>query len=89
MTVYPAATDTSMMRTSRAGPERGCTREAANTVTSAIVDGIVASTFKVIRGGEARVKMIDQNRDDPAALNRRFTTLQSVLAAAVCDRAAP
>lgn len=88
MTVYPAATDTSIMRTSRAGPERGFTRKAADTVTSAIVDGIIASTFKVIRGGEARVKMSDQTRDDPAALNRRFATLQSVLAAAVCDRAA-
>ena len=42
----------------------------------------------VIRGGEARGKMIAMNRDDPAALDACFLYLKSALAEAVRDHLA-
>jgi short-subunit dehydrogenase len=76
LTAYPGATDTPMMRTSHAGLELGITREPASAVADAIVAGIEADSFEVIRGGEARAKMIALNRDDPAALDRRFEAMK-------------
>jgi uncharacterized oxidoreductase len=88
MTVYPGATDTPMMSTSRAGPELGFTREPADAVADAIIAGIEQDTFEVVRGGEARAKMIALNRDDPASLDRRFLELKSALEEAVRDHSA-
>lgn len=88
MTVYPAATDTPMMSSSRAGPELGFTREPARAVAAAVMDGIEQNAFDVIRGGEVRAKMIALNREDPAALDRRFLDLKSALAEAVRDHSA-
>jgi uncharacterized oxidoreductase len=88
MTVYPGATDTPMMRSSRAGPELGFTREPASAVAAAIVEGIEQNAFEVVRGGEARAKMIALNREDPAALDKRFHDLKPALAEAVRDHSA-
>jgi uncharacterized oxidoreductase len=88
MTVYPGATDTPMMRSSRAGPELGFTREPANAVAAAVMEGIEQDAFEVIRGGEARAKMIALNREDPAALDKRFLDLKPALAEAVRDHSA-
>jgi hypothetical protein len=46
------------------------------------------NALEVIRGGEARAKMIALNRDDPAALDRRFVDLKPALAEAVRDHSA-
>ena len=88
MTVYPGATDTPMMRSSRAGPELGFTREPASAVAAAIIEGMERDAFEVIRGGEARAKMIALNREDPAALDKRFVDLKPALAEAVRDHSA-
>ena len=88
MTVYPGATDTPMMRSSRAGPELGFTREPASAVAAAVIEGIEQDAFEVIRGGEARAKMIALNREDPAALDKRFLDLKPALAEAVRDHSA-
>jgi len=88
MTVYPGATDTPMMRSSRAGPELGFTREPAGAVAAAIIEGIEQDAFEVIRGGEVRAKMIALNREDPAALDKRFLDLKPALAEAVRDHSA-
>jgi short-subunit dehydrogenase len=88
MTVYPAATDTPMMSSSRAGPELGFTREPAKAVAAAAMEGIEQNAFEVIRGGEARAKMIALNREDPAALDKRFLNLKPALAEAVRDHSA-
>lgn len=88
MTVYPGATDTPMMQTSNAGPELGFTREPAAAVADAVIAGIGEGAFEVICGGEARAKMIALNRDDPAALDKRFSDLKPALAAAVKDHSA-
>jgi uncharacterized oxidoreductase len=88
MTVYPRATDTPMMSTSRAGPELGFNREPARAVAVAVIEGIEQNAFEVIRGGEARAKMIALNREDPAALDKRFLDLKPALAEAVRDHSA-
>lgn len=83
MTAYPGATDTPMMATSQAGPELGFNKEPAAAVAAAIVEGIEADAMVVVRGGEARAKMVALNRDDPGALDERFLGLKPALAAAV------
>jgi len=88
LTVYPGATDTPMMSSSRAGPELGFVKEPASAVAQAIVEGIEADALSVVRGGEARAKMIALNREDPAALDERFLGLKPALAEAVRDHSA-
>jgi len=88
LTAYPGGTDTPMMKSNRAGPELGFSREPASAVAAAIVDGIEAGTFEVIRGGEARAQMITLNRDNPAAVDERFLGLKSALEDAVKDHSA-
>jgi short-subunit dehydrogenase len=88
MTVYPGATDTPMMSSSKAGPELGFTREPAAAVADAVIAGIEKDAFEVIRGGEARAKMIALNREDPAALDRRFVDLKAALGEAVRNHSA-
>ncbi|WP_426440459.1 SDR family NAD(P)-dependent oxidoreductase [Bradyrhizobium genosp. P] len=88
MTVYPGATDTPMMASNRAGPELGFTREPAAAVAEAIIAGIEENAFEVIRGGEARAKMIALNREDPAVLDKRFLDLKPALSEAVRDHSA-
>ena len=88
MTVYPAGTDTPMMRTNRAGPELGFGREPASAVADATVDGIETDAFEVIRGGAARAQMIALNRDDPAAVDERMLAMKPALEEAVKDHSA-
>lgn len=88
LTAYPGATDTPMMATSQAGPEVGFNKESASAVAAAIVAGIEADAMEVVRGGEARAKMIALNREDPAALDERFLGLKPALERAVRDHAA-
>ena len=88
LTVYPGGTDTPMMKSNRAGPELGFGREPASAVAEAIVAGIRADAFEVVRGGEARDKMIALNRDDPAAIDQRFLGIKPALAEAVRDHSA-
>ncbi|SSW67494.1 SDR family NAD(P)-dependent oxidoreductase [Achromobacter agilis] len=88
MTAYPGGTDTPMMKSNRAGPELGFSRESASAVADAIVEGIATNAFEVIRGGEARAQMIALNRNDPAAVDARFQGLKSALEAAVKDHSA-
>ena len=88
LTVYPGATDTPMMTSSRAGPDLGFVREPADAVARAIVEGMQAGVLQVIRGGEVREAMIAQNRSDPLALDDRFASLKPKLAEAVRDHRA-
>lgn len=88
LTVYPGATDTPMMQSSKAGPELGMVREPAQAVADAIVQGIETNALQVVRGGEAREKMIILNREEPATLDRRFAEMKPALAAAVRNHSA-
>jgi uncharacterized oxidoreductase len=88
MTVYPGGTDTPMMRSNLAGPELGFSREPAAAVADAIVAGIEANAFEVIRGGETRSRMIALNRENPHAVDERFLALKPALEEAVQDHSA-
>jgi short-subunit dehydrogenase len=88
LTAYPAGTETPMMRSNRAGPELGFSREPAAAVATAILDGIEGNAFEVIRGGETRDQMIALNRDNPLAIDERFRGLKAALEEAVRDHSA-
>ncbi|WP_207005556.1 SDR family NAD(P)-dependent oxidoreductase [Trinickia mobilis] len=88
LTAFPGGTDTPMMKSNRAGPDLGFAREPASAVADAIVEGIKTDAFEVIRGGEARARMIALNRDDPAAVDERFLGLKPALEEAVKDHSA-
>ncbi len=88
ITVYPAGTDTPMMKTNRAGPELGFGREPASAVADATVEGIETDAFEVIRGGAARAQMIALNRDNPAAVDERMLAMRPALEEAVKDHSA-
>jgi short-subunit dehydrogenase len=85
LTAYPGGTDTPMMKTNRAGPELGFSREPASAVAEAVVAGIKSNAFEVIRGGEARAGMIALNRSDPAAIDAKFLGLKAALEDSVKD----
>jgi len=55
---------------------------------AAIVEGMETGAFEVIRGGEARIKMIAMNRDNPEAVDERFLGLKPALEQAVKDHSA-
>jgi NAD(P)-dependent dehydrogenase (short-subunit alcohol dehydrogenase family) len=88
LTAYPGGTDTPMMKSNRAGPELGFSREPASAVANAIVEGAEADAFEVIRGGETRAQMIALNRDNPAAIDERMLAVKPTLEEAVKDHSA-
>lgn len=88
LTAYPGATDTPMMRTNRAGPELGFSRESAAAVADAIVGGIEDDAIEVVRGGEMRAQMVALNRVDPLAVDARFLALKAALEESVQDHSA-
>jgi short-subunit dehydrogenase len=88
LTVYPGGTDTPMMKSNRAGPDLGFSREPAAVVAEAIATGIETGAFEVVRGGETRAQMIALNRKDPAAVDERFLGLKPALEEAVRDHSA-
>lgn len=83
MTVYPGATDTPMMESSKAGPELGFAAEPASAVAQAIVDGLRTGARTVLRGGEMRQAMIALNRERPQEVDERFAHLKPDLELAV------
>jgi uncharacterized oxidoreductase len=84
LTVYPVGTDTPMMATNRSGNPL----ESADEVARAIADGIEKNAFEIIRGGEARAKLIALNREDPEAVDRIFLERKSALAEASREHSA-
>jgi uncharacterized oxidoreductase len=88
LTVYPAGTDTPMMKTNRAGSELGFGREPAAAVAAAVIEAIEADVFEVVRGGETRAAMVALNRNDPMALDERFLAIKAALEEAVKDHSA-
>lgn len=88
MTVYPGATATRMMATSRADASMGFAAQPVEAVVGSILEGIAADAFEVVRGGEARAAMLALNRDDPAAIDARFLAMKAEFEAAVRDHKA-
>ncbi len=88
LTVYPGATDTPMMASSKAGPDLGFSREPVEAVAEAIVAGIEQGAIEIVRGGETRAQMIALNRENPLALDERFGGLKPALEEAVRNHSA-
>ncbi len=88
VTVFPGATDTPMMATTKADASMGFALQPVADVVASIVDGIEADAFEVVRGGPARAALLDLNRTDPAAVDARFLALKPGLESAVRDHSA-
>lgn len=67
LTVYPTATDTPMMATSKANPPGG--RESAADVAIEIAAAITTGKLEVVRGTPERIAQIRTNQTDPAAVD--------------------
>lgn len=85
LTVYPGATSTPMMDTSKAGPEHGFDYESPDNVATAALAAITDGSLAVIRGGDARRQMIAINREDPAAVDRLLAERKDALEKAVAE----
>jgi len=85
LNVYPGATSTPMMDSSRAGSEHGFDYESADDVAAAVLEGIAGDALRVVRGGPRRRQMIALDREDPAAVDAMLATRKDVLEAAVAD----
>lgn len=83
LTVYPGATSTPMMDSSKAGAEHGFDYESADAVAEAVVEAMINGRFSVIRGGEVRSRMIAMNRDDPASVDKMLAARKDALEEAV------
>lgn len=88
LTLYPGATDTPMMHTSSAGPELGFSLEPAEAVAAALIEGIEADSFDVIRYGENGEEMLALNQQQPAALDENFVSIKQKLERAVSGHSA-
>jgi short-subunit dehydrogenase len=85
LTVYPGATRTAMMETSKAGPELGFDYESPDAVAAAVVEAMIDGRISVVRGGETRSRMIAANRNDPATVDRMLAERKDSLEEAVSD----
>jgi short-subunit dehydrogenase len=88
LTIYPGGTDTPMMESNRAGADLGFAREPASAVAEAIAKAVESERTEVIRGGEARARMIALNRENPSVLDDQFACLKPALEQAVKDHSA-
>ena len=88
LNVFPAGTDTPMMKSNRAGPELGFSLEPPEAVAMAIVHAMEADDLEVVRGDEARRQMVALNQSNPAAIDERMVDLKPALEAAVQDHSA-
>jgi short-subunit dehydrogenase len=88
LNVFPAGTDTPMMKSNRAGPELGFSLEPAEGVATAVVVAMEANALEVIRGDETRKQLVALNQSNPAAIDERMVDLKPALEEAVQDHSA-
>ncbi|WP_337063233.1 SDR family NAD(P)-dependent oxidoreductase [Kineococcus sp. G2] len=85
LNVYPGATSTPMMESSRAGAEHGFEYESAEDVAAAAIVGIGEDQLRVVRGGQTRRRMVELDRDDPAAVDALLAARKDALEEAVTE----
>ena len=83
LTVYPGATSTPMMKSSRAGAAEGFEYESPEAVANATIEAILDGSLTLVRGGQQRRDMIATNRKDPAAVDRMLAERKPLLEKAV------
>jgi NAD(P)-dependent dehydrogenase (short-subunit alcohol dehydrogenase family) len=79
LNVYPTATDTPMMKAGN----RAVPMDDADAVALAIVEAIAQGRREVIRGGDARLQLILEERSTPEALDARFAAMKPTLERAI------
>jgi len=79
LTVYPGATSTPMMESSKAGVAEGFEYEPPEAVAEATVEAILDGSLTVVRGGQRRRDMIATNREDPASVDRMLAERKPLL----------
>jgi uncharacterized oxidoreductase len=82
LTLYPTATETPMMASSRIGSDQGIIRETPEAVADALVAGLLDDASEVVRGGAERMAMIQRNLVDPNSVDAHFATILDGLEAA-------
>ena len=87
LNVFPGATSTPMMETSKAGPEHGFSYETPDEVAAATLAGIADGSLLVVRGGDSQAQTVALNRQDPAALDAALAALKPDLESAVAGHA--
>ena len=85
LNVFPGATSTPMMQTSKAGPEHGFSYETPDEVAAATLAAIADDSLVVLRGGEKQAQTVALNRENPAALDAALAGLKPDLEAAVAS----
>lgn len=83
LTVYPGATSTPMMESSKAGAAEGFEYETPESVADATVAAILDGSLTLVRGGQQRRDMIATNRTDPASVDRMLADRKPLLEKAV------
>lgn len=86
LTVYPIATETPMMATSGLGRDGG--RETPWEVAQEVIEAMVQDRLEVVRGGPDRIRLVKNNRADPAALDDEMRPMKAVIEAAARDHRA-
>ena len=85
LNVFPGASTTPMMETSKATAEHGFDDESPEGVAAATVAGMIDGSLSVVRGGQTRAHMIALNRSDPAAIDQLLAGRKPELEKAVAD----
>lgn len=84
LNAYPTATDTPMMKTGN----RAVPMDDADAVALAITQAIEQGHREVIRGGDARLQLILEERSSPEALDARFAAMKPMLERAIASHSA-
>ncbi len=85
LNVYPGATSTPMMESSRATAEHGFDYVRPEEVAVAVVAGMFDDRLTVVRDGEVRSPMIALDREDPAAVDAALAERKAELERAVVN----
>lgn len=85
LTVYPSATRTPMMDSSKAGPEVGFDFESPEAVAEALVQALQTNALEVIRGGGTRKAMIEKNQAHPEEVDALLAQRKDALEEAVAE----
>ena len=83
LTVYPGATGTPMMESSKAGAAEGFEYEPPESVADATVEAILDGSLTVVRGGQQRPDIIVTKGEDPVPVYRTLAERQALLEKAV------
>ncbi len=81
MTVYPVATDTPMMETAVSRSRDSADYDSPEAVAEALVAGLEAGDFAVVRGGDKFAALVAKNHDDPCQADSQIETMKAGLKA--------